>query len=71
MDEDSKKVVITDISMPFSSMVVFMVKWVLASIPAILILGLLGIAVAMGVQMSGLGEMMGSLLKGLLGSGTP
>ncbi|OQW90638.1 MAG: hypothetical protein BWK79_19265 [Beggiatoa sp. IS2] len=70
MDEDSKKVVIIDIKMPFSSMVIFMVKWVLASIPAMLILGALGVAVVMGLQMSGLGEMLGGLLKGLLG-GTP
>ncbi|MEO1944675.1 MAG: hypothetical protein ABGY11_10280 [Candidatus Thioglobus sp.] len=32
---------ISDISMPFWSMVVFMVKWAIASIPAILILMLL------------------------------
>jgi hypothetical protein len=31
-------VVVTDIDMPFGSMVVFMVKWVLASIPAFIIL---------------------------------
>lgn len=34
-------VVVTDIRMPFSSMVIFMVKWVIASIPALLILFLL------------------------------
>lgn len=33
-----QKVVITDIKMPFESMVVFMVKWVIASIPALIIL---------------------------------
>ena len=32
---------ISDINMPFWSMVVFMVKWAIASIPAILILMLL------------------------------
>lgn len=31
-------VTVTDIEMPFSSMVVFMVKWVIASIPALIIL---------------------------------
>jgi CHASE2 domain-containing sensor protein len=48
-------VVVTDIHMSFSSMVIFMVKWAIASIPALLILFLLG-AVAIG------------FLKGLLGS---
>ena len=33
-----QSVVITDIDMPFGSMVRFIVKWVIASIPAILIL---------------------------------
>lgn len=36
------EVVITDIKMPFWSMVVFMVKWAIAAIPAIIILSLLG-----------------------------
>lgn len=36
-----QRVVFTDIQMPFSSMVTFMVKWALASIPAAIILGLL------------------------------
>ncbi len=35
---DKQEVVVVDIKMPFLSMVVFMVKWVVASIPAILIL---------------------------------
>ena len=36
---EETKVVVTDIQMPFISMVVFMVKWALAAIPAFLILG--------------------------------
>ena len=32
------EVVVTDIKMSFSSMVVFMVKWAIATIPAIIIL---------------------------------
>lgn len=36
------EVVVTDISMSFWSMVVFMVKWVIAAIPAFLILMLIG-----------------------------
>ncbi|WP_305906456.1 hypothetical protein Q9L42_001130 [Methylomarinum sp. Ch1-1] len=39
MSDDKREVVVTDIRMPFMSMVVFMVKWVIASIPAFLILG--------------------------------
>ena len=40
MDSDNQKqaVRVTDIRMPFVSMVVFMVKWAIASIPALLIL---------------------------------
>lgn len=36
------EVVITDIKMPFGSMVVFMVKWAIAAIPALIILAVLG-----------------------------
>ena len=39
MSEEIKHVIITDIRMRFWSMVWFMVKWVIASIPAIVILG--------------------------------
>jgi len=34
------KVIITDIRMPFLSMVIFMVKWALAAIPAFIILAM-------------------------------
>ncbi len=37
----SQNVIITDIQMPFGSMVVFIVKWVIASIPAMIILAVL------------------------------
>ncbi|QOP45442.1 hypothetical protein [Sulfurimonas paralvinellae] len=46
------EVVITDIKMPFFSMVWFMVKWAIAAIPAFIILTLLG-AFTMGI-LSGL-----------------
>ena len=36
--KESSEVVVTDIKMSFSSMVVFMVKWAIATIPAIIIL---------------------------------
>ncbi len=41
-----QSVVVTDIRMGFGSMVVFIVKWTLASIPAAIILALLVILVA-------------------------
>lgn len=41
----ANRVTIVDIKMPFGSMVVFMVKWVLASIPAFFVLTLIGTAV--------------------------
>ncbi len=40
------EVVITDIKMPFWSMVVFMVKWAIAAIPAFIILAILGVVIA-------------------------
>ena len=36
------EVVVTNIQMPFGSMVGFMIKWAIASIPAAIILGLIG-----------------------------
>jgi len=55
---DKQEVVVVDIKMPFSSMVVFMVKWVIASIPAILILVVLfGFASALlGGMFTGFGR---------------
>ncbi len=35
---DQREVVVTDISIPFWSMVVLLVKWALAAIPAVIIL---------------------------------
>lgn len=56
-DEIEKKqdVTVTDIRMPFGSMVWFMVRWAVASIPALIIIVLLGTvfwAVAIGVLSS-------------------
>lgn len=39
--ERRQEVVVTDIKMPFMSMVVFMIKWAIAAIPALVILSLL------------------------------
>lgn len=41
IDENAQCVVVTDIRMRFWSMVIFMVKWALASIPALIILGVI------------------------------
>ena len=45
---NNQNVTVTDIKMPFGSMVQFMVKWAIASIPAFIILFLIGMMV-MGV----------------------
>ena len=45
---NNQNVTVTDIKMPFGSMVEFMVKWAIASIPAFIILFLIGMMV-MGV----------------------
>ena len=42
------EIVVTDIRMSFSSMVVFMVKWAIATIPALMILTVFG-SVMVGV----------------------
>jgi hypothetical protein len=43
-DEANRQtVVVTDIRMPFSSMVIFMVKWAIAAIPAFVILTVIGV----------------------------
>ena len=40
-EKKEQDVAIKDFNMPFSSMVVFMVKWAIASIPAIIIIWIL------------------------------
>jgi len=40
--EDETRVIVTDIQMSFISMVIFMVKWAIAAIPALFILAALG-----------------------------
>jgi len=58
MDSQNNEVTVVDIKMSFWSMVVFMVKWVLASIPAIMILLFLGAMTAglLGGFLGGLGH---------------
>lgn len=56
--EIAKRVVVTDISMPFLSMMIFMIKWVIASIPAFIILSILGgiVTAILGMIMRGMGH---------------
>jgi hypothetical protein len=42
MAKDYSEVVVTDIKMPFGSMVLFMVKWAIATIPALVLLSVIG-----------------------------
>jgi hypothetical protein len=46
MDEPVQQVSVRDVSMPFGSMVVFILKWTLASIPAMLIIFLIAMVIA-------------------------
>ena len=56
MNEENKHVIITDIRMPFMSMVIIMVKWVIASIPAFFIL-----AIISSIFMAVIGKMGGMM----------
>ncbi len=42
MNGEDRYVIVTDVQMKFWSMVTFMVKWAVASIPAVIILMILG-----------------------------
>ncbi|TLU83512.1 MAG: hypothetical protein FDX30_06780 [Chlorobium sp.] len=53
-----QKVVVTDIRMPFWSMVVFMVKWAFASIPAMIVLFFV-VGIIMAVMMTLFGAIWG------------
>ena len=51
-----QEIAVTDIDMPFGSMIKFMVKWAIASIPALIILMVLG-AVAWAVLLGFFGSL--------------
>ena len=57
----NNRVTIVDIHMPFGSMVVFMVKWAIASIPAVIILVVLG--VLMASVLGGMGGILGGISR--------
>ncbi len=50
MADDSREVTVTDIKIPFWSMVVLMVKWALAAIPALVILIVIGSIVSFALH---------------------
>jgi hypothetical protein len=47
MADDKREVVVTDVKIPFWSMVVLMVKWAVAAIPALIILLVIGSVASM------------------------
>ena len=46
MADDKREVVVTDVKIPFWSMVVLLVKWAIAAIPALIILVVIGAIVS-------------------------
>ena len=51
MTEDKREVVVTDIKIPFWSMVILMVKWAIAAIPAVIILMILAALISLVLGM--------------------
>ena len=47
MADDKREVVVTDVKIPFWSMVVLMIKWAVAAIPALIVLLVIGSVVSM------------------------
>jgi len=47
MANNVQEIVVTDVKIPFVSMVVLLVKWALAAIPAIIILIIIGVVISM------------------------
>ena len=56
--DEPSKVIVVDLQMPFLSIVTLMVKWALASIPAIIIL-----AMIFSFVMTLMGGMMGPMMR--------
>lgn len=61
--DSAQRVTLADIDLPFGSMVTFMVKWAIATIPAMIILFLIGAVIAVvfsvlfGIGLAGLGHL--------------
>jgi len=67
MDNESQNVVITNIKMPFFSMVVFMLKWVFAAIPALILIGIISALLFVGFDMLGVSlSDVGNMLKDMM-----
>jgi hypothetical protein len=49
MADEKREVVVTDVKIPFWSMVMLMVKWAIAAIPALIILLIIGAVVSMAL----------------------
>jgi cell division septal protein FtsQ len=62
MEDENQQVVITDIKMPFISMVVFMIKWVFAMIPALIIVAALFFGATILISMFNIKEMLGGFI---------
>ena len=58
MANNVQEIVVTDIRIPFISMVVLLVKWALAAIPAMIILVSIGVAISL---------VLGALFGGMYG----
>jgi len=58
-----QEVTITDIKMPFWSMVMFMIKWAIATIPAMILLYVIGIGLIMltSIILAGVRGALGAL----------
>jgi len=50
MSESSREVVVIDVKIPFWSMVVLLVKWAIAAIPAVIILFAIGAAATFSTE---------------------
>jgi hypothetical protein len=61
-EDEHQRVVVTDIKMPFTSMVVFLVKLAIAAIPAMIILTVIGAVVT---------AILGALFQGMMGEAPP
>jgi len=59
---NNREIVVTDIKMPFGSMVIFMIKWAIASIPAVIILAIMG-SVAWGFILAFLSGLLGTAIR--------
>lgn len=61
MSGSGQYVVVTDVDMSFGNMVWFMVKWALASIPAMIIIAIIVavLAVVLGGVLGGMGAALG------------